>query len=134
MLTRDRLFRLIAWITAGHLTHWQAQQKWISALGQFAMKRASPVRWTHAELVTYQQQELQELQALSACYELKRHARLIGGWHDKHGEQLDAVAAVLVLQHDWQPEEVGTFVEDLTEGHFMFAIHDHDDDDFDDDD
>ena len=129
MVTRDRLFTWIAWITAGHLNHWQAQQRWLTAVGQFFMKQASPARWSHAEQVIYQQQELQELQALSACYELKRHARLIGGWQDKHGEQLDAVAAVLVLQHHWDPEEDGNFVEDLTEGHFMFAVHDYDDDD-----
>lgn len=129
MTARDRWFQWIAWVTAGHLNHWQAQQAWITTLGQFAMQQAAPARWAHAQQAIGQADELRELQALSACYELKRHARLVGGWQDSHGQQLDAVAAVLVAQHDWEPEEYAVFVEKLTEGHFVFAINEEGDDD-----
>ena len=121
MLTKDRLFRLVAWLTAKHMMHWQAQMKLSAQMGQWFMKQVSPKRWNHAEEVVLQKPWLEELQALSACYDVKRHARLIGGWHELHGDRLDQVANVLVMHYDWDPEDVGEFYAELTEGAFHFG-------------
>jgi hypothetical protein len=37
------------------------------------------------------------------------------------------VAGVLIEQHDWEPEDVADFVDDLTEGHFSFNAFDEED-------
>ncbi|MGA0983736.1 MAG: hypothetical protein ACO3ST_03475, partial [Burkholderiaceae bacterium] len=76
-----------------------------------------------------QQYELHELQALRAAFQMKRAADLGSGWKDRHMQQFDAIAHVLITQHDWEIERVGELVESLTDGYFVLTGADDDDDD-----
>ena len=127
MTTQEFFFKGIAWITAKHLMHYQKHMEVLSSIGAWFMQLAAPKLYLHAESTVTQKPELHELMVLSACYDLKKAARLSGGWSEDHGHGLDQIAHVLVTQHDWDPEDVGAFVEDLTEGHFMFAFDGDDD-------
>lgn len=126
MRTQEMLFKAIAWITAKHLMHYQKHMEVMSAIAGMLMKVVAPDLYNHAEASINQGNELHELKALSACYDMKRAANLAGGWSEQHGWGLDQIAHVLVTQHGWDPEDVGAFVEDLSEGHFMFATFDDD--------
>lgn len=108
--------------------HYQAVMQLLSNIGAGLMKMVAPDIFAHAASAIEQNVELHELKVLQAAYEMKRLARHAGGWQDHHGIGLDQIADVLVTQHDWEPEQVGDFVEALTEGHFVFA-HGGDDDD-----
>lgn len=123
-----RVFHSVAWLTARHVMHFQAIQVAIARTGQWFMRMADAERFEHATAALEQQWELNELQALRAAYQMKRAASLGNGWKDRHAEQLDAIAHVLVTNHDWDTDDVGTFVEDLTEGYFVFASSEDDDD------
>lgn len=126
MRTQEFLFKGIAWITAKHLMHYQKHIELLSSIAGLLMKLFAPALFEHAEASINQGAELHELKVLGACYEMKRAAHLAGGWSEQHGYGLDQIAHVLVTQHGWDPEDVGDFVEDLTEGHFMFASFDDD--------
>jgi hypothetical protein len=127
MTSQEFLFKTIAWITARHLLHYQKYMEVLSQVGAFAMKIAAPDLYSHAEASLMQRPELHELTILKVCFELQKAAKLSGGWSEDHGYGLDRIAEVLVTEHDWEPEDVGSFVEDLTEGHFVFALNDDDD-------
>lgn len=128
-MSAERWFRLIAWVTARHLMHYQALLQRISQLGAQLMRLANPEMFNHAQVALGQAQELSELRVLAAAYQLKSQARQDGGWKTRHGEPLDMIANALVQVHDWEPEDVGNFVEALTEGEFVYAGGDDDDDD-----
>ena len=127
MQRSQRLFGLIAWLTHRHMLHHQKIAELIGAVGAWFMKLAAPRIYEHAEAAIEQQVGLQELNVLNLCLEIKRAATLQGGWQDHHGVGLDQVAHILVQQHDWDPYDVGVFVEQLTDGHFVFASNDDDD-------
>lgn len=126
-MSREQVFKTIAWITARHLMHYQAIMQLLASVGARFMQVTAPDIYVHAASTMQQNAELHELKALQAAYEMKRLARHAGGWQDHHGIGLDQIADVLVMEHDWELEEVGTFVEELTEGHFVIA-HSGDDD------
>lgn len=128
-MANERLFRAIAFITAKHLMHYQAVMQAISSLGAWLMKQAAPALYEHAEQVLGQRDELQELRVLQAFYELQAMATRGGGWKDRHGPPLDQIANALIEQCGWDPDEVGEFVEELTEGHFAYSLAGDDEDD-----
>lgn len=128
-----RLFNGTAWLTARHIAHFQAQQFWLARIGQWLMRFFDLPRYNHAAAVTEQQYELHELQALRAAFQMKRAADLGNGWKGRHMQQFDAIAYVLINQHDWEIERVGELVESLTDGHFVLTGGGDDDDDDDDD-
>lgn len=129
-MSEERWFRLIAWVTARHLTHYQAVLKAGSRFGASLMRLVSPEMYYHAEVTLSQAQELGELRVLSAAFDLKSQVRQEGkGWKNRHGEPLDSIADALVNGHDWESEDVGRFVDDLTEGVFVYSGADDDDDD-----
>ena len=128
MQTREKLFRLTAWITHRHMMHHQRISEIQGAIGAWIMHKIAPSIYEHAEAAIGQQGELHELRALGVCFDMQHAAKLSGGWQDHHGTGLDQVANILVQQHDWDPEDVGMFVEQLTDGHFVFAHTDDDDD------
>lgn len=129
-MSAERWFRLIAWVTARHLMHYQAVLQAGSQLGAFLMRLVNPEMFRHAQIALTQAQELSELRVLSAAFDLKTQVRQEGkGWKTRHGEPLDMIADALVNGHDWEPEDVGRFVGALTEGVFVYAGADDDDDD-----
>ncbi len=88
----------------------------------------------HGQLASYyreateQQHELHELKALSAAFDIKKMADSDEGWVDHHSIGLNMVAGILMEQHDWDPEDIHEFVEDLTDGHFSFAASEEEED------
>ena len=100
----------------------------VAQIGAWFMKQADKDSFEYHEQLSLQREELQELKALSAAYDIKDLAEHDGGWEDHHGIGLDMLAQVLVMQHGWEPEDVGQFVGELTEGFFDFAPSDEEDD------
>ena len=127
---REKILHAIAWLTARHIAHFEAQQKLVAVIGQWFMSLA------HRELLSYYQQaqeqhdDLQELRALDAALEIKKmNTNEIGEvhWPDHAAVGLNLVAGVLLEQHDWDPEDVADFVHELSDGHFSFNALDDED-------
>lgn len=91
------------------------------------MKVASPEMLDHAQAVLGQKGILAEMAILRHCLQMKKAVQHEGGWQHHHAASLDKVAFMLVNYHDWDPEDVGEFVEELTEGTFILAGGDQDD-------
>ena len=119
------LFNAIAWLSARHIAHYEAHQVLVAKIGQFFLARAHPALMAYYAQTQQQAAELHELKALSAAYEIKDiNTDEITGetdWPDHAAIGLNMVAGVLIEQHGWDPEEVGEFVDDLSEGFFNFA-------------
>lgn len=117
----QRIFRLIAFVAQRHLAHFQAQVRWIDWVSRWLLEKANEEMFSHAASVHEQAAELHELKALDAALRMKRAARLCGQWQDRHGAQLNGIAQVLIVQHGWDPDEVGDFVQELTDGFFNYG-------------
>lgn len=121
---RAKLLHLIAWITARHIAHYEAMQVLIAKIGQFFMQRSHASLFQYYAETQLQAAEIHELKALSAAYDIKQMNtdKLTGevDWPDHAAVGLNMVAGVLIEQHDWDPEDVADFVDDLTEGYFSF--------------
>ena len=119
------LLHSIAWITARHLKHYEQMQRLVAQIGQTLMKGADPVTHAYYAESLLQREELHELKALSAAFDIKdMHTDELSGetdWPDHASVGLNMVASVLIEQHDWEPEEVGLFINDLSDG--VFAFH-----------
>jgi hypothetical protein len=127
---REKLLHAIAWLTARHIAHFEAQQRLIAVIGSWFMEKAHPALFSFYQQAQEQQEELQELKALDAALEIKKlNTNEIGQthWPDHAAIGLQMVAGVLIEQHDWEPEDVADFVDDLTEGHFSFNAFDEED-------
>ena len=129
---RTWLLHSIAWLTARHIAHFETWQVLCARIGQFLMRKANPSLHMYYAEAMLQQAELHELKALSAAYEIKSlHTDDVTGetdWPDHAAVGLNMVAAVLIEQHDWEPEDVGLFIDDLSEGVFNFAATELEDD------
>lgn len=130
---RTWLLHSIAWVTARHIAHFEAWQVLCAQIGQWAMAKANPALHAYYAASMNQQLELHELRALSAAYDIKKmHTDEVTGetdWPDHAAVGLNMVAAVLIEQHDWEPEDVGLFIDDLSEGVFNFAATEMEEDD-----
>lgn len=129
MKTRESLFKFIAWLTAKHITHYRAVTQLLSNIGVFLMRIVHPEMFDHAQSVLHQTQTLREIHILKACFEMKRAVAQEGGWKRHHARNLDQIASILVNTFDWDPDDFGEFVEELTEGVFSLVGSDDDDDD-----
>lgn len=128
---RSKLLHAIAWVTARHIAHFQAWEQLVSRIGSFLMLKANPAEFHYYTQVQEQLMELQELKALDAAFEIKKLATNEIGethWPDHAAIGLNMVAGVLIEQHDWDPDDVHDFVEDLTSGYFNFQAVDDEDD------
>ena len=124
---RTQIFQAIGWIAARHLAHYEAVKILTARLFSFGLKIANPKLFEYHSSVGEQFQELQELKALNGALAIKDLARSDGGWEDHHGIGLNMVAAVLVEQHGWHPEDVNEWVDNLTDGFFNYSDQDFDD-------
>lgn len=118
---RETLFRTAAWIAAHHVKHFEAWKQLSMTIGARVMRLADPRRYAYVEATLGQHLELQELKALSAALDIKQLASSGEGWEDHHSIGLDMVANVLILQHDWEPDDVNEFIEELTDGVFSYG-------------
>ena len=121
---RSWLLHSIAWLTARHIAHYEAMQVLLAKIGQFFMQRSDAALFAYYSESQLQQEELHELKALSAAYEIKRlNTDQFTGktdWPDHAAIGLNMVASVLIEQHDWDPDDVADFVDDLSDGFFNF--------------
>ena len=121
---RSWLLHSIAWLTARHIAHYEAMQVLLAKIDQFFMQRSDAALFAYYSESQLQQEELHELKALSAAYEIKRlNTDQFTGktdWPDHAAIGLNMVAGVLIEQHDWDPDDVADFVDDLSDGFFNF--------------
>lgn len=120
----------IAWITAGHVKHFEAQKVLSARIGAFFMRLAHREEFDYHKATLEQGTALTELKALSAALEIKELSNLQGGWDNHHGIGLDMVGQVLIEQTEWDPEDVHDFIARLSEDFFAFGALDFDDSDF----
>lgn len=125
---RRFLFKCIAWITAHHIDHYEAVKGLLANIGATLMKFADPLSFGHAEQSMEQAEDLHELKALAAAFDLRDMAERQGGWEDHHGIALDMLADILINRHDWDPEDVALFIENLTDGVFALSKADDEED------
>lgn len=118
---RAKLLHAIAWVSARHVAHFEAQKELAANIGAFFMKKANPELFNYYAESLAQQNELQEIKALSAALEIKKMASDGGGWVSHHAIGLDMVAEVLVLQHGWDEDDVNDFVLEISDGYFNFG-------------
>lgn len=118
---RAKLLHAIAWVSARHVAHFEAQKELAANIGSFFMKMANPELFNYYAESLAQQNELQEIKALSAALEIKKMASDGGGWVSHHAIGLDMVAEVLVLQHGWDEDDVNDFVHEISDGYFNFG-------------
>lgn len=125
---RAQLLHAIAWVSARHVAHFEAQKTLSANIGSFFMRIANPELFNYYKQSLEQQNELQEIKALSAALDIKKMAEDGGGWVQHHGIGLDMVADVLVMQHGWDPDDVNDFVHELSGGYFNFGDEDEEED------
>ena len=118
---RSLLMQTVAFISARHMAHFEANRNLAAGVGAFFMRLVNREEFDYYRATYEQQGELTELKALSAAFEIKHLADNMNGWEDHHGIGLNMVAGVLMEQTEWEPEDVDDFVDRLTEGFFNFG-------------
>lgn len=119
---RTRLVHLIGWLSTRLLALLGLVQAAIAVTSHRLMRIVHSELVDHYEAVAGQQLELSELKALDAAFEIKKMASDDEeGWVPHHGIGLNMVADVLQQQHDWTPEDVNRFVQELTDETFSYG-------------